>query len=111
MLDSPFPDAANRELLAAVPMDFVMVQFYNNYCGVQSFVPGAREQFNFNLATWDGWARTASPNPGVRVFVGVPGNVGAGAGYVSGGTLAQVLAYARRFRSFGGVMIWDGSQT
>jgi chitinase len=109
----PYPDLANRELLNSadgVAFDFVMVQFYNNYCGVQSFVAGARDQFNFNLATWDDWAKKVSLNRNVRVFLGIPGNVGAGAGYVSGAALSAVLRYAAQFSSFGGVMLWDVSQ-
>lgn len=109
-----FPDAADDQFLsgaAAVPMDAVLVQFYNNYCGVQAFVPGGATQNNFNFATWDQWARNGSANPAVKVLVGVPASAtAAGSGYLSPADLAPVLDYVKGFDSFGGVMMWDVSQ-
>ncbi|KAM3076073.1 Chitinase 2 [Clarireedia jacksonii] len=108
----PYPDAADGPMLAgAVSFDLIWVQFYNNYCGLQSFVPGTSTQNNFNFATWDTWAKTVSLNPNVKVMLGIPANTGAaGSGYASGATLAQIIAYAKSFSSFGGVMMWDISQ-
>lgn len=108
----PYPDAADGSMLAgAVSFDIVWVQFYNNYCGVQSYVAGAATQNNFNFATWDNWAKTVSANPDVRVFLGVPaGPSAAGSGYESASVLASVIAYSQTFSSFGGVMMWDASQ-
>ncbi|OAA65160.1 aminotransferase class 3 [Niveomyces insectorum RCEF 264] len=108
----PYPDVADNDMLnGAVYFDFVMVQFYNNYCGLQSFVPGAPTQNNFNFATWDNWAKTVSKNPNVRVLLGVPASAtAAGSGYVSGPALASVISYAKQYSSFGGVMMWDMSQ-
>lgn len=65
----PFPDAADDQFLSgalAVKMDAVFVQFYNNYCGVQSFVSGSSTQNNFNFEAWDKWAKS-SKNPAVKV--------------------------------------------
>ena len=108
----PYPDAANGPMLnGATYFDAIWVQFYNNYCGLQSYVPGSDSQPTFNLATWDEWARSTSLNKNVRVFVGAPANTrAAGSGYVSAGVLGQVVGYGRRFGSFGGVMLWDASQ-
>ncbi len=84
----PYPDAADNDMLAgAVAFDFIMIQFYNNYCGLQSFALGSSNQNNFNYATWDNWAHTASANKNVRILLGMPGNTGAGAGYTSGSAL------------------------
>ncbi|KAK4448458.1 endochitinase 33 [Podospora aff. communis PSN243] len=107
----PFPDHAMDEILQGVKLDFVSIQFYNNYCGAPAFLPGVNAvQNNFNLGTWDRWARTA-PNPGVKVLVGIPGSPSAaGSGYVTAQRLGEVLGYARRYASFGGVMVWDMSQ-
>ncbi len=108
----PYPDAADNDMLAgAVAFDFIMIQFYNNYCGLQSFALGSSNQNNFNYATWDNWAHTASANKNVRILLGMPGNTGAGAGYTSGSALQAILNYCKGFSSFGGVMIWDMSQT
>lgn len=108
----PYPDAADNEMLdGQVYFDAVFVQFYNNYCGVQSFQPDAANQTSFNYNTWDEWARTKSLNKGVKVFVGVPaGPTAAGTGYVPVETLTKVIDYAKGFDSFGGVMMWDAAQ-
>jgi chitinase len=99
----PFPDAAMGAMLDAVRFDFVSVQFYNNYCGAGSYVPGSGGSFNFG--TWDAWAK--GKGDGVKVLVGVPGSAtAAGSGYVSGQKLGEVVGYARGFASFGGVMVW-----
>ena len=103
----PFPDVAMNDILQAVPLDFVMVQFYNNHCGATSFRPAGG---SFNFRTWDSWARS-SPNPSAKVLVGVPGTPSAaGTGYVSGDQLQAIIAYSRQYSSFGGVMVWDMSQ-
>lgn len=49
-------------LNGGVSFDFIMIQFYNNYCGVNNFVPGASTQPSFNFETWDTWARRNSAN-------------------------------------------------
>ncbi|EPE03811.1 aminotransferase class III [Ophiostoma piceae UAMH 11346] len=108
----PYPDAADNDMLAGeVSFDFVMVQFYNNYCGLQSYASGSSTQSSFNFGTWDDWARTSSKNPNVRVFLGIPGSsTAAGSGYVSDSSLASIITYSKTFSSFGGVMAWDMSQ-
>ena len=108
----PFPDAADDQMLSGgVPFDAVFVQFYNNYCGTQSYVAGASTQNNFNFATWDNWAKTKSANPNVKVLLGVPANTGAaGSGYQTPSNLAPIIKYCKQFSSFGGVMMWDMSQ-
>ncbi|PLB39505.1 glycoside hydrolase family 18 protein [Aspergillus candidus] len=109
----PYPDAANGAMLnGATYFDAIWVQFYNNYCGLQSYVAGSSSQPTFNLATWDEWARTTSRNENVKVLIGAPANTGAaGSGYVSAGVLGQAVRYGKQFSSFGGVMLWDASQS
>ena len=108
----PYPDVADNDMLAGeVSFDFVMVQFYNNYCGLQAYASGSSSQSSFNFGTWDNWAKTSSKNHDVRVFLGIPGSsTAAGSGYISGGSLASIIAYSKTFSSFGGVMAWDMSQ-
>ncbi|KAJ4385667.1 Chitinase 2 [Gnomoniopsis smithogilvyi] len=108
----PYPDAADNEMLdGAVYFDWIQVQFYNNYCGVNSFVPGSTTQNNYNFDTWDTWAKTVSLNPNVKVLMGIPANTGAaGSGYTTGSTLEAAIQYSETFSSFGGVMMWDMSQ-
>jgi chitinase len=107
-----YPDAADNEMLnGAVSFDAIFVQFYNNFCGLQSFLPNMGSQTNFNFETWDTWAKTTSGNPNVKVFVGVPaGKSAAGSGYTSAAQIASIVEYCKGFSSFGGVMMWDASQ-
>jgi chitinase len=108
----PYPDSADNAMLdGQVFFDAIWVQFYNNYCGLQSFVAGASTQNNFNFDTWDTWAKTVSKNPAVKVLLGVPGSPSAaGSGYETGSALASIISYCEGFSSFGGVMTWDMSQ-
>ena len=108
----PYPDAADSPMLnGGVYFDAIWVQFYNNYCGVQSYVSGASTQNNFNFDTWNTWATTVSANKNVKVFLGVPaGPSAAGSGYESASALKSVINYCKSFSSFGGVMMWDASQ-
>ncbi|KAF1957932.1 endochitinase [Byssothecium circinans] len=106
----PIPDWYNKDILDNVPLDFVNVQFYNNYCGVNSYVSGSTTQNNFNFQQWDEWAR-ASKNAAVKILLGVPANArAAGSGYLPASALANVIRYSAQFSSFGGVMMWDASQ-
>jgi chitinase len=107
----PYPDAADNEMLnGQVSFDIVMVQFYNNYCGVTSYVDGAATQNNFNFETWDTWAKQTSKNKDVKVMLGVPAGQTGGGGYLSADALKPVIEFSKKFDSFGGVMMWDASQ-
>ena len=45
------------------------------------------------------------------MFMGVPGNTGAGRGYVTPGGLGPVIEdSSKNYDRFGGVMVWDASQ-
>lgn len=89
----------------------VFVQFYNNYCGIQSFTPNTTTQTNFNFETWHDWAVNGSANPDVKIYLGVPaGQTAAGSGYTPTKNLEPIIAYSKTFSSFGGVMAWDASQ-
>lgn len=124
-----YPDAALGSTLNGFPFDAVYVQFCkfcdllypltlsnyiyslsidNNPCGLQNF--NSPSQWNFGI--WDIWARTISPNPKVKVYIGAPASSSAaGGGYVPASTLLNIsLATRAAFPSFGGVMFWDASQ-
>ncbi|KAI1319912.1 Chitinase 1 [Mortierella claussenii] len=99
----PYPDQATKDALAQSWFDLVWVQFYNNYCGVQSFGTS-----NFNFDTWNNWATSVSQNKDVRILLGVPGGPsGAGSGVIDANQLKTILASVRTFSNFGGVMMWD----
>ncbi|KAA8641926.1 glycoside hydrolase family 18 protein [Aspergillus tanneri] len=108
----PYPDQADKEMLdGTVSFDAIWIQFYNNFCGLNSFEPGKDKQTHFNFETWDEWAHNTSLNKKVKVYVGAPGNTGAaGSGYVDVSRVKEIVQYVKKFSSFGGVMIWDASQ-
>ncbi|KAK2606276.1 Chitinase 2 [Conoideocrella luteorostrata] len=105
-----YPDAANGATLNAVAFDFIMIQFYNNWCGVSNFQPGATTQNAFNFDVWDNWAKNTSPNKNVKLLLGIPAAPGAGGGYTNGAKLKAAINYSQKYSSFGGVMMWDISQ-
>jgi len=104
----PFPDAFLGSVIDAVGFDMIYVQFYNNFCELTEF----SDPNDWNFATWDNWAKTASPNPDVKVFIGAPAApLAAGSGYVDPATLTTIIQSTKaEFSSFGGVMLWDISQ-
>ncbi|KAK4549994.1 hypothetical protein LTR36_002961 [Oleoguttula mirabilis] len=108
----PYPDAADDPMLnGTVSIDAVFVQFYNNYCGLGSYVPGAADQTNFDFSAWDNWAKNRSLNSDMKVFLGVPADTtAAGSGYTPPAELQPIIEYCKTFSSFGGVMMWDASQ-
>lgn len=81
----PYPDVADQEQLqSAVESDAIFIQFYNNYCGVLSYVAGVTGQPNFDFAAWDVWARTISGNKDVKILLGgAAGPTAAGRGYMA----------------------------
>ncbi|KAJ3837820.1 glycoside hydrolase [Lentinula raphanica] len=104
----PFPDANLDTVLNAVGFDAVYVQFYNNFCEVSNFnVPG-----DWDFDEWDNWAKTVSPNPDVKVYIGAPASsTAASNGFVDASTLGSILQTTKAtFSSFGGAMLWDISQ-
>ncbi len=105
----PFPDAFVSPALSAAKFDFIFVQFYNNYCGINTWIPNTPTNFNFD--SWDKFAKSA-PNPNVKVYLGVPASQSAaGSGYVSSTTLASAAKEMQsKYSSFGGIMMWDASQ-
>lgn len=107
-----YPDEADGPMLSGtVYFDAIWVQFYNNGCGIDNFVPDATTQWNFDFNTWDNWAHTISFNPSVKVFLGVPGSTKGGSGYEPGSFVGEVIEfiYQQGYTSFGGLMMWDAS--
>ncbi|KAM3554746.1 hypothetical protein MY1884_005965 [Beauveria asiatica] len=106
-----YPDANVGTTLDEVFFDIVQVQFYNNACGVDKFQEAMSSQPAFNFPVWDEWAQK-SKNPQVKVLVGIPANTdAAGEGsYTSGSKLQAALEWTKKYRSCGGVMMWDAAQ-
>ncbi|KAL1924365.1 uncharacterized protein VTP21DRAFT_7400 [Calcarisporiella thermophila] len=100
----PYPDGYMGPVLDSAWFDMVYVQFYNNYCSLKG---------SFNYAEWDNWAKTKAVNKNVKLYIGVPASTtAAGSGYVRLSDLQNTVNSVRsKYASFGGVMMWDASQS
>ncbi|KAJ6627271.1 glycoside hydrolase, partial [Mycena sp. CBHHK59/15] len=103
-----YPDASLGSVINAASFDAIYGVFYNNQCGLNNYATVS----DWNFGIWDIWARTISPNPNVRVYVGAPAAaLAAGSGYLSPGNLSSIALQMRKsFPSFGGVMLWDAAR-
>lgn len=98
-----YPDASVGDLLKSADIDFAFVQFYNNYCNVD-------KQFNWD--TWADYAKNTSPNKNIKLYLGLPGSSSAaGSGYVDISKIKSTLSTIGSDPAFGGVMLWDASQS
>jgi len=110
----PYPDGrlgpGTGTALQSAWFDYVWVQFYNNYCGLNYYSQGA-----FNFDTWGNWAQKISINPNVKVFIGAPASANAaGIGYVPLTTLETIsnAVMAGSYANvYGGIMLWDTSNS
>lgn len=67
---------------------------------------------DWNFGTWDDWAKTKSPNPDVKIYIGAPASTTAAnpGSYVDVDTLGKLAIETRtQYSSFGGIMLWDAS--
>lgn len=99
----PYPDASVGPLLKQSEIDFVFIQFYNNYCNLGSS--------SFNWDTWLNYAETDSLNKNIKLFVGVPASSrAAGSGYNDPSAVSQYLTSdILNSKYFGGISMWDVS--
>ncbi|KAK9375521.1 uncharacterized protein V1513DRAFT_442231 [Lipomyces chichibuensis] len=106
----PIPDSFLNDAMVNSYFDFYFVQFFNNYCGIDQW--SGTESTNFNFGSWDSFAKTASYNTDVKVYLGVAASsTAAGTGYVTIDTLNEAAAQLMStYSSFGGIMMWDASQ-
>ncbi|KHJ31395.1 putative class iii [Erysiphe necator] len=105
----PFPDTNFGPLFdGSIYFDAIWVQFYNNYCGADKFIPGSASQPFFNFATWNDWAQRTFPNQDVNIMLGISGGEKATrTGNISKENTTALIEYSNEFPSFGGVMIWE----
>ncbi|TFY61792.1 hypothetical protein EVG20_g6926 [Dentipellis fragilis] len=101
----PIPDKSLNTAITSAAFDAVYIQFYNN----PSCALDAGKGFNF--ADWDTLARTKAKNKNMKVFIGAPASSkAAGSGFVEIGDLQTLVASTqKKFKSFGGVMLFDVS--
>lgn len=105
------PDQYVNTAITQAGVDFVFVQFYNNYCGMQAWQTGNADP-QFNYAAWDTLIKS-SKNPSAKIYLGVPASESAaGSGYTSPATVIEAANYLQEnYDTFGGVMAWDASQS
>ena len=105
------PDIYLNSVITSAKIDFLFVQFYNNYCGMQAWETNNANSV-FNYAAWDELVKS-SPNPSAKIYLGVPASESAsGTGYKPIATVLEAANYLQQTYSttFGGIMMWDASQ-
>ncbi len=100
-----YPDASLNNTLLLSDIDFVFIQFYNNYCDL--------DKSDFNWDIWSNYAKDIAKNLNTKIYVGLPGSTtAAGSGYVDldivNSTLVSNSVLSDPY--FGGFMVWDASQ-
>ncbi|KAI3652850.1 hypothetical protein MP228_002275 [Amoeboaphelidium protococcarum] len=106
-----FPDAylgptgsGPNYVLSGAYLDFIFVQFYNNFCGIQNF-----DTRFFNFEEWNTWAKQSK----TQVFLGVPGSATSGGGYQGADKVQSILQNMIDLYGpaaggyFAGFMTWD----
>lgn len=97
-----YPDASVGDALSDAYIDFAFVQFYNNPCELDR---------TFNWNTWENYAETISPNPNIKIYLGLPASSGAASyGYADVSTVQDAVDQIKGSSHFGGIMLWDASQ-
>ncbi|KAJ7730881.1 glycoside hydrolase [Mycena maculata] len=110
----PYPDAYIGSAINAVGFDAVWrVRILGSQCTAFFLLGYTTDLTCFNqdwdFSTWDNWAKTVSPNPNVKVFIGAPAaEAAANSGsYVDAATLGAIaIATRAEYSSFGGIMLW-----
>ncbi|KAJ7706770.1 glycoside hydrolase superfamily [Mycena rosella] len=92
ILICPFPDAWLGSVINAVAFDAIYVQFYNNFW--KASVANFNNPNAWNFDQWDTWAKTVSPNPNVKIFIGAPA-ASSISGYVDAATLGAIALSTR----------------
>ncbi|KAI9291885.1 glycoside hydrolase, partial [Neoconidiobolus thromboides FSU 785] len=103
-----FPDGNLQTIMETSYIDFINIQFYNNWCGVQNY----GNQWAWNWGDWDKWVHTKSFNKNIKLILGVPASpTAAGTGYISTDSLQKIITDLKSNNTFAGVMMWDASQS
>ncbi|KAJ7456650.1 class III chitinase [Mycena latifolia] len=106
-----YPDGALGSVLNSANFDAIY-GLYASSLGLFFLIVFACSSGTMYVNPRDQWARTLSPNPNVKVYIGAPASTSAaGSGFVDINTLSSIAVQMRQsFPSFGGVMLWDASQ-
>lgn len=96
-------------------LDFISIQFYNNYCGIQSYFGMLKlhahpseytfyleSDDNFNFAQWSTAVKQASQN--MKIILGIPASQGAGDGYQSADNIKTIVDSIRDDDNFAGTI-------
>lgn len=98
-----YPDAYLNDVLVNGDIDYAFIQFYNNYCNLNSE----------NLFNWDTWLDAASKkfqNKEMQLFVGLPGSQdAASSGYATIDVVKEKTKDIIDELKFGGFMVWDAN--
>ncbi|KAJ1928978.1 Chitinase 2 [Tieghemiomyces parasiticus] len=100
-----YPDANLGRPLEEADIDMVLVQFYNNWCGLMNFD---------NIWAWNYpvWHKLIGRmvNKNAKIYIGAPSAPAAGRGFVNLTRLTQIYRnISSTYDSVGGMMLWDVS--
>jgi len=81
---------------AGSSFSYVSVQFYNNYCGLNSI-----NDFWTSFQSW----HSAAASAGYKIMVGLPASPNAGGGYVPSTTVCGIMGQLKTYSHFGGFYV------
>ena len=101
----PIPDAFIDEVLKNSDLDALYIQFYNNFCGLNS-------ETDFNFEEWSTYVKTNSQNKDVALYIGgAASQSAAGRGYVDVETFTMRYNSVKSLSNLGGFMLWSVSHS
>lgn len=94
-----YPDASIGEAVYLV--DYLFIQFYNNYCATTGLV-----------SSFGTWSKEIAANSaiGTKIFAGFLGAPNTGAGYATHSEMTGYVSQIKKSSSFGGVAVWDATR-
>jgi len=114
-LRSKFASASKKYYISAAPqcihpdasigsavylVDYLFIQFYNNYCATTGLV-----------SSFDTWSKDVAANSvvGTKIFAGFLGAPDTGSGYATHSEMAGYVSKIKSYPNFGGVAAWDAA--
>lgn len=95
----PHPDVSIGDAVYLV--DFLFIQFYNNFCATTGLV-----------SSFGTWSKDIAANgiTGAKIFAGFLGAPNTGSGYATHSEMIGYISQIRNSSNFGGVSVWDAAR-
>ncbi|PUU82057.1 glycoside hydrolase superfamily [Tuber borchii] len=94
----PHPDASIGDAVYLV--DYLFIQFYNNFCATTGLV-----------SSFGTWSKDIAANSiiGTKIFAGFLGAPNTGSGYATHSEMIGYVSQIKNSSNFGGVSVWDAT--